>query len=574
MGNLHRFVGPNTYIIRPLATPMSLVDKIPPLVSALAFGYGVGMAAPDGALHQVRGAFVSQVTPAGAAHGKKAAIEPVSPALEKKLAGRESDTLAELRASHVASRYGDSCQLRDPSQQLSRMQSQSTRSLGDDDTMEDGDEFDASETAAISRLQLPDLGLGVSRQTLKYVRFFTKTDRGRDLFETWLKRSGRYQEMIQEELRARNMPEDLIWVAMIESGFDPAAKSPAGAVGLWQFMPQTGAVYGLRQNKFVDQRKNPRLATQAAVHHLRDLYMRFGQWDLALAAYNMGYEQLLDRIDQAGTTDFNELARQGALPTETARYVPKIVAAAIVANNLERFNFDDVEPSRPVDGGEIAVAPRTSLETIAHAAGVSTSIIRKLNPDILGKELPPGKGDFLVVVPADALSRTAAALPSMMRMARESGGVDDVLDPLDLMNPDGFHPVAADDDHNLLALLPKPKKKHHSYRDPALDDLTPDDAGHDRDRDTVASDDEPRPRKGRETVIYRVGSGDTLIGVAKQFAMDVDDVARDNGLKPDAELREGGLLKLKVKRDLIDGDLPKGEAKRDREPAKRATSKG
>ncbi len=552
---------------------MSLVDKIPPLVSALAFGYGVGMAAPDGALHQVRGALVAQaVTAPSAGQGKKVAIEPIDPALDKRLPGKESDTLAQLRSAHAASRYGDACTMRDPNQLFSRMPQQASRWAQDDDMADEGGEFDASETAAISRLQLPDLGLGVSRQTLKYVRFFTKTDRGRDLFETWLKRSGRYQEMIQEELRARNMPEDLTWVAMIESGFDPTAKSPAGAVGLWQFMPATGAVYGLRQNKFVDQRKNPRAATQAAVHHLRDLYMRFGQWDLALAAYNMGYEQLLDRIDQAGTTDFNELARQGALPTETSRYVPKIVAAAIVANNLERFGFDEVQPSAPVDGGEIAVPPRTALETVARAAGVSTSIIRKLNPDILGKELPPGKGDFLVTVPADALSRTAAALPSMVRMQRDGGGVDDVLDPLDLMNPDGFHPVAADDDHNLLALLPRAKKKRHSYRDPALDDLTPQDDGG-RDADTVAVD-EPKPRKGRETVIYRVGSGDTLIGVARQFAMDVDDVARDNGLKPDAELREGGLLKLKVRKDLVDGDLPKGEAKRDREPAKRGSSKG
>ncbi len=557
---------------------MSLVDKIPPLVSALAFGYGVGMAAPDGALDRMHVASVALVAPHdGLGKTRRPTIEPINPALDKRLPGKESDALAQLRSTHAASRYvderSDSCSLREPSQQFSRMPRQASIAQ-EDDMAEGGDDFDETETAAISKLQLPDLGLGVSRQTLKYVRFFTKTDRGRNLFETWLKRSGRYQEMLQEELRGRNMPEDLTWVAMIESGFDPTAKSPAGAVGLWQFMPQTGAVYGLRQNKFVDQRKNPRLATQAATHHLRDLYMRFGQWDLALAAYNMGYEQLLDRIDRAGTTDFNELVRQGALPTETSRYVPKILAAAIVANNLERFNFDEVEVSHPVDGGEIAVPPRTSLETVARAAGVSTSIIRKLNPDILGKELPPGKGDFLVTVPAEALSRTAAALPSMVRMQHDNGGVDNILDPLDLMNPDGFHPATGgDEDQSLLALLPRAKKKRHTFRDPSLDDLGPSD---DRPRETADRDEEPKPRKGRETLIYRVGSGDTLIGVARQFAMDVDDVARDNKLKPDAELREGGLLKLKVKKDLIEVDTSKTEAKRDHdhEQGKRSATKG
>src|SRR4029453_16214578 len=111
-------------------------------------------------------------------------------------------------------------------------------------------------------------------------------------------------------------------------------------------MPATGAVYGLQQSQHLDQRKNPRLATMAAAHHLRDLYLRFGSWDLALAAYNMGYEQLLNRIDTYGTSDFNELARQQAIPSETSSYVPKIAAAAIVANNLERFGFDRVDVSR------------------------------------------------------------------------------------------------------------------------------------------------------------------------------------------------------------------------------------
>src|SRR5690606_18853587 len=158
--------------------------------------------------------------------------------------------------------------------------------------------------------------------------------------------------------------------------------SPAGAVGLWQVMPATGKVYGLQQGSALDQRRNPRLATQAAAHHLRDLYQRFGEWDLAMAAYNMGYEQLLDRIDRSGTADLRELARQGALPKETASYVPKIVAAAIVANNLARFGFGDVKIEAPVDGAEIAVPPGTPLKLLAKAAGVSTATIRKMNPDM------------------------------------------------------------------------------------------------------------------------------------------------------------------------------------------------
>jgi len=543
---------------------MSLVAKIPPLISALAFGYGVGMAAPDDALHKVHEAIADGVV-SGKPQAARARVAPQT--ANAKLPGGESNALAELRGAHAPSRYVDANESHIPGAPYTRPHRGTAVNTTEEDFGDVEEEFDASETAAISRLQLPDLGLPVTRQALKYVRFFTKSDRGRDLFATWLKRSGRYQEMVEEELRARNLPQDLMWVAMIESGFDPAAKSPAGAVGLWQFMPTTGAVYGLRQNRFIDQRKNPRFATQAAAHHLHDLYARFGQWDLALAAYNMGYEQLLDRIDEVGSTDFSELVRQGALPAETARYVPKIVAAAIVANNLDRFGFDDVKLQRAVDGGEVSVPPNTTVETLARAAGVSTSVIRKLNPDILGKEIPPGKGDFLAVVPAETLSQTVAALPSLVRNQKDAVDTDsDITDPFDLMNPEGFHPTSADDDQNLLGLLPKPKaKRHHRMRDADVDGPT-DSAADDLD---ARNDDPPREKKGRETVIYRVGDGDTLTSVAKQFSMDVDDVARDNHLRPNERLREGGLLKLHVKKDMLDLDAPR-EDKAEARPAKRS----
>jgi membrane-bound lytic murein transglycosylase D len=541
---------------------MSLVDKIPPLISALAFGYGVGMAAPDIDL-DAKGTASRRGDVAYAEAPRRGPLPPAhSPSLEERLPGGESKALAELRFAHAPSRYVSDRDAERSVVGYSR-ESRLSSNVYEDEIASEMPELDEAESAIVSRLQLPDLGLGVSRSTLKYVRFFTRTDRGRGMFETWLKRSGRYQELITNELRARRLPEDLIWVSMIESGFDPTAKSPAGAVGLWQFMPATGAVYGLRQNKFVDQRKNPRLATQAAAHHLRDLYMRFGQWDLALAAYNMGYEQLLERIDRVGTTDFNELVRAGVMPSETSKYVPKILAAAIVANNLERFGFEDVELSRPVDAAELAVPPRTPLDVIAKAAGVSTSTIRKLNPDILGKEVPPGRGDFLVNVPPDTVSRTIAALPAMIEVNKSRLDDVDVLDPLDLMNPEGYRrPDPELSDESLLALLPKPKKRR-ALRDPVADDL-----GGLLDGPEVAS-------KKRETVLYRVGAGDSLSSIASQFSVDADDVARDNGLSSPGELREGALIKLKVQRDLMDAPKPSRNADADeRRPGKKLPKAG
>lgn len=555
---------------------MSLVEKIPPLVSALAFGYGVGMAAPEVSLDSLRASpeaaqpRVVMVERPGAYYPGNypgAAAPALSSKLEARLPGDETSALRELRASRAPSRYGE-LGLPDVERGLRPRGESQYASVYEEDLMAEAEDLESVGSAALSRLQLPDFGLGVSRQTLKYVRFFTKTDRGRNMFEIWLKRSGRYQEMIQEELRARNLPEDLIWVSMIESGFDPTAKSPVGAVGLWQFMPATGAVYGLRQNKFVDQRKNPKLATQAAAHHLRDLYMRFGQWDLALASYNMGYEQLLDRIDRVGTTDFNELVRAGVMPKETSKYVPKILAVAIVANNLERFDFDEVEIARSVDVAELAVPPRTPLSTIAKAAGVSTSTIRKYNPDVLGKELPPGKGDFLVNIPSESIQRAIAMLPTMLDLsAREPV---DVLDPIDLMSPQGYRP-RPEGDQSLLSYLPKPKKKRRSLRDPLEDKLEErleEIAG-------VGDDDDADDRKKKsDTVLYRAAGGETIAEIAKQFDADASDVARDNGAKAGDRVKEGALVKLRVKKSLLDQRREKSGIVQDDKPKGKRPAKG
>ena len=449
---------------------MSLVQKIPPMVSALAGGYGVGMAPPESTLKSMKTAVV---VPQGAPASMAAALPPATylpHVTAGAIGGGESRELSRLRevAARENRRGGggeaEACDLERPTySKAPRYESRVDREGFDPD------DLDTAGSEALSKLQLPDLRISVTRRTIKYVRFFTRTDRGRGMFETWLKRSGRFQELIQTQLRERRLPEDLMWVAMIESGFDARARSPAGAVGLWQFMPATGEVYGLLQSRYLDQRKNPRLATQAASHHLRDLYLRFGSWDLALAAYNMGYEQLLDAIDTYGTADFNELSRQQGLPAETAAYVPKIAAAAIVANNLEHFGFDKVEIARPVDAGEIAVPPSTPLKILAKAAGVATSVIRTLNPDVLGERVPPGRGDYLLMVPADTISRARAALPSMLENEPLVGDDASVLGGVDLLQGKELaRRRARSDDDNLLSLLPHPRR-HGSLRAP-LDD--------------------------------------------------------------------------------------------------------
>lgn len=559
------------------------------MMSALAFGYGVGMAAPDAAIDGARNAVGSAydaasrpasaaVAPGYGAAGYQAAGYPQpgygyppapgygypppgygyppppgyaapygptagAPGASARHGGSgggvESQQLARLR--DVGPVDTASCKL------PARTYSEPTQA-SEDEGYYDVDDLDPAGQEALSRLQLPDFKVPITRSALKYVRFLTRTNRGRDLFTSWLKRSGRYADMIQQHLREKHLPEDLIWVAMIESGFDPAIKSPAGAMGLWQFMRSTGEVYGLEVNRFHDLRKNPIVATRAATHHLRDLYQRFGSWDLAFAAYNMGYEQLLDRIDRYGTTDFAELARQRALPSETAAYVPKIVAAALVANNLDRYGFSDVKIYKPVHVSELTVPGGTSIGTIAKAAGISSGKFRSLNPHLRTNFVPPG-GDYVVYVPPTALSRARAALPVMMDRGLASNDAE-ILAPDDLFGLSANDRAATyhswNEDENLLSLLPKPKRR--SMR--SVLGREPEPAPAEDQLGAVAEEFAPR-RAGRETVMYRVGAGDTLIGIAKQFAVDIDDLAQDNDLDPEDKLREGALLKLLVKQDVL-----------------------
>ncbi|WP_437728904.1 transglycosylase SLT domain-containing protein [Sorangium sp. So ce861] len=279
--------------------------------------------------------------------------------------------------------------------------------------------------ATLSALAMPDLDVPLTRRTMRFVRFFAQSDEGRAVFQRRFRRAGAYREIIERSLREAGLPEDLLWVAAVESGFDPRAVSPAGAAGLWQFMPRTGEAYGLEQSEWIDARMSLTRATDAAAAHLRDLYERFGRWDLALAAYNFGHEGVLRALakvaaardpEARGPVGLAELAQAGAVPRETADYVPQIVAFAIVAANRARFGLDlpDVAPLAPLDLGEVAVPPGTRLRTIARAAGISTAALREHNPELLRDRVPPGRADHLIALPADRVARAMALFPAYL----------------------------------------------------------------------------------------------------------------------------------------------------------------
>ncbi|HWV58785.1 MAG TPA: LysM peptidoglycan-binding domain-containing protein [Longimicrobiales bacterium] len=238
----------------------------------------------------------------------------------------------------------------------------------------------------------------------------------------WLERSGRYIPMIRAELRSRGMPEDLIYLAMIESGFSPRAVSSASAVGLWQFIAATGQRYGLRITQHVDERRDPVKATRAALDYLQDLHQRFGSWYLAAAAYNSG-ENRVDRILRqraGGRRGDDALFWRIApyLPRETRDYVPLMLAAGFIAKNPEEYGFTDLEYHDPLRYDEVEVPGSTSLGLVASAAETDEEAIRELNPHLVRGATPPG-GSYSVRVPRGAAELYAANIDRVLEEERE-----------------------------------------------------------------------------------------------------------------------------------------------------------
>jgi predicted Zn-dependent peptidase/soluble lytic murein transglycosylase-like protein len=328
------------------------------------------------------------------------------------------------------------------------------------------DDLDDPEGATLATLALPDLRIPVTRRTMRFVRFFARNDGGRIVFAERFQRSGRYRPLIEHALREAGLPEDLVWLAGIESGFDPRAVSQAGAAGLFQFMPETGSVYGLDQSSWVDDRRSLKRATTAAVAHLRDLYERFGRWDLSLAAYNAGVESVLRAMQRyaesrgpgfSGTITFADLAQAKLLPEETANYVPQIVAYALVAANRARFGLDNVQADPPLQMGEIAVPEGTRLKTIARAAGIPTRLLREYNPELLRDRVPPFGGDYIINLPAERLQQTLASFPAYLEHERvDDPGADPAAESATAMAAPKIEIGDVDEDDGPLPPRPSP----------------------------------------------------------------------------------------------------------------------
>ena len=250
--------------------------------------------------------------------------------------------------------------------------------------------------------QLP---LSVTDAVLGYVNYFS--NRGHGTIVVAMQRSGRYRPMIQRILDEEGVPQELIHLAQAESGFMPRAMSSARATGMWQFMAWRGAEYGLQRTTYTDDRLDPEKATRAAAHHLHDLYNMFGDWYLAIAAYDCGPQTVQTAVERTGYADFWELRARGELPIETTNYVPIILAMTIMEKNAQAYGLDQVQMDPPIEYDTVELTALTALPLIADVTDTSVPELTELNPALLGNLAP---AHYAVHVPKGSGARLTAAL--------------------------------------------------------------------------------------------------------------------------------------------------------------------
>ena len=406
-----------------------------------------------------------------------------------------------------------------------------------------------------------DIPIVVNDKVEYFIEYFQTTHR--KAFALWLQRSGRYIPMMKGVLREHGLPEDLVYMALIESGFNPRAYSRRKASGPWQFIYRTGKKYGLKADWWIDERRDPEKSTIAAARHLKDLYDQFRCWYLAAAGYNAGAGKISRAIQRYKTEDFWELAKHRYLKRETKHYVPKMIAAALIAKSPEKYGFFDIAYDEPILYEKVAISDATDLRVIARCSETDYEIIKALNPELRRWCTPPDYPNYQVKIPEGKreifVQNFAQLKPSeritfrrhyvrtgdtLSQIARRYGtGVSAIMQMNNIRNPRHLRAGSS-------IIIPMPADKAVSRRK--------------KTHTTTASPKKVKPpqtiptidESALEEIRYVVQEGDTLWDIALMYNLRVDDIRRWNNIRgniirPKDEL----VLKISKKTDLEKLDI-------------------
>jgi membrane-bound lytic murein transglycosylase D len=392
-----------------------------------------------------------------------------------------------------------------------------------------------------------DLPLMINEYVAGYINYFST--HGRGVFEGAWVRSGRYKEMILRIFREEGVPQDLIYLAQAESGFKPLALSRARARGMWQFMASRGVGYGLRRSWWVDDRQDPEKATRAAARHLKDLYNQFGDWYLAMAAYNSGPGNVQQAVRRTGYADFWELYKRNVLPAETKNYVPIILAMTIMSKNPAQYGLDAVQPDPPIKYDVVKVDYPVDLRLVAECVDVPIEQMVDLNPSLLRRTTPKDQ-PFDLRLPEGTKDKYEAAIATI---------------PVEKRVAWRYYKVQPGD-----TLAGVARKYHTTERAIAQ-----------------ANNLEPGPLAPEAKLVipvnganagkivysryashYKTHTGDTVLTVAEDFGVPPDRLRRWNGLKTNT-LRHSRVLI--VYKPLAPGEADKAPARRHKKTARGTT---
>ena len=261
-------------------------------------------------------------------------------------------------------------------------------------------------TLAPAQTATYDFPIVRNKQVDMYLDLFQNSQRKQ--FTRWLSRSTKYQQLMTKEFAEAGLPLDLIYLSMIESGFNQRAYSKARAVGLWQFMQPTGRQYHLKVDRYVDERRNALKSSKAAAQYLSDLYKAFGDWHLAVAAYNGGPGKIRGGLKRYKVDNFWDLASHKYLKMETKRYVPKLIAAIIIAKNLEKYGFSDIQYQKELEYDTLKVGPGMALDAVALISNSTTKEIKRLNQELRQARTPLNRTSYTVNIPKHSSSLAEA----------------------------------------------------------------------------------------------------------------------------------------------------------------------
>jgi len=387
-----------------------------------------------------------------------------------------------------------------------------------------------------------------------FVQYFQTTAKSR--FSSWLARSEKYIPFMRSVLKEKGLPEDLVYLSLIESGFNPYAYSRSKASGPWQFIYLTGKRYGLKVNRWVDERRDPEKSTVAAAKYLKDLYDMFECWYLAAAGYNAGENKIATAMKRYRTEDFWELTKYRFLKQETKDYVPQMIAAALIAKDPEAYGFYGIEYQEPLRYDKVKVPSQIDLQIIAKAVEVSPEEIRDLNPELLRSYTPPDDPEYEVKIPYGSREVFYKNFEALQPIERFQFKTHTVKKGETIQRIANLYRVDAD------LLLDTNRLKQGSRLSSGTDLVIPIPKGQDA-KPAIAAKKKSSGEAGgskRQEMLYTIKKGDSLWSISSELGINIGALSRWNNLHPEKKLMPGD--KLKIRFDSPDAtDEPSGGKK-------------